>query len=70
MKIMDSLDSVAENELMIFWEVSHENIVRYFDHFQIRFGEVKKTFLITEFCEVKDYISIDLILNHNSFKPI
>lgn len=57
MKIMDSLDSVAENELMIFWEVSHENIARYFDHFQIRFGENEKTFLITEFCEVTNYIN-------------
>lgn len=67
MKIMDSLDSVAENELMIFWKISHENIVRYFDHFHMQFGDVKKAFLITEFCEVNDYISIDLIFKYNSF---
>lgn len=57
MKIIDSaaesLDTDAENELMIFWNVNHENIVRYFDHFQIQLGHIKKTFIITEYCKVK-----------------
>ena len=56
MKIMDQLDSATENELMIFSEISHENIVRYFDHFHRSIkGEGNQTFLITEYCEVSRY---------------
>ena len=52
MKIMDELDSVTENELEMFFEISHENIVRYFDHFHLEIGDDNQTFLITEYCEV------------------
>ena len=52
MKIMDAFDSATENELEMFWEVVHENIVRYFDHFSLKIGRDNQTFLITEYCEV------------------
>jgi hypothetical protein len=52
MKIMDKSNSATINELELFSEITHENIVRYFDHFHIRIGDEDKTFLITEFCEV------------------
>ena len=52
MKIMDHLNSTTMNELELFSEIIHENIVRYFDHFHKRIGGEYKTFLITEFCEV------------------
>ena len=52
MKIMDKLDSSTINELELFSEINHENIVRYFDHFYKQIGEENKTFLITEYCEV------------------
>ena len=49
---MDQSDSVTENELKLFSEIIHENIVRYFDHFYKKIGEENQTFLITEYCEV------------------
>ena len=59
MKIMDQLDSATVNELDLFSEIIHENIVRYFDHFHKKIGEEYETFLITEYCEVS---RIDKIL--------
>lgn len=53
-KIMDRLDSITENELDMFFEINHENIVRYFDHFHLKIGDENQTFLITEFCEVNN----------------
>ena len=52
MKIMDQLDSVTVNEIELFSEIIHENIVRYFDHFHKNIGGENQTFLITEYCEV------------------
>ena len=49
---MDQLDSATMNELELFSEIIHENIVRYFDHFYKKVGEENQTFLITEYCEV------------------
>ena len=49
---MDKLDSATENELSIFFRINHDNIVRYFDHFHLKFGDDNQTFLITEYCEV------------------
>ena len=49
---MDQLDSATINELDLFSEITHENIVRYFDHFYKKVGEEYQTFLITEYCEV------------------
>ena len=52
MKIMKKLDLATMNELELFSETNHENIVRYFDHFHMRIGSENKTFLITEYCKV------------------
>jgi hypothetical protein len=54
MKIMDKLDSATENELEMFFEISHENILRYFDHFHLKIGDENQTFFITEYCEVSE----------------
>lgn len=51
---MDRLDSITENELEMFFEINHENIVRYFDHFHLKIGNDNHTFLVTEFCEVNN----------------
>ena len=53
---MDELDSGTENELGMFFEISHENIVRYFDHFHLKIGDDSQTFLITEYCEVSNLV--------------
>lgn len=52
MKIMNSEDGSAANELELLWDISHDNIVRYFDHFQARISDCNHIFLITEFCQV------------------
>ena len=52
MKIMDQLDSATENELEISSKINHENIVRYFDHFNLSIEGENQTFLITEYCQV------------------
>ena len=49
---MDQLDSVTENELDIFSEINHENIVKYYDHFHMSIEGDNQTFLITEYCKV------------------
>ena len=42
---MDQLDSTIEDELYLFVQINHENIVRYFDHFHKRIVSQHKTFL-------------------------
>ena len=56
---MDQLNWATENELELFSEINHENIVRYFDHFHIRIEGEHQTFLITEYCEVSRYSIIN-----------
>lgn len=52
MKIMDRFNSTTENELTIFLEVSHENILKYIHDFQKKIGGEDHTFLVTEYCQV------------------
>ena len=56
MKIMDQTDSTTFNELELFSKINHDNIVRYFDHFHKKIGGENQTFLITEYCQVSNYI--------------
>ena len=53
MKIIDQLESSLERELDVFYEINHENIVKYFD--RIHHMNIEKenlTFLVTEYCQV------------------
>lgn len=50
---MDESNSATENELNLFLEINHDNIVRYFDHFNLD----NQTFLIMEYCEVSIYLT-------------
>lgn len=53
MKIsIEKYDSSAENELAIFLEINHENIVKYYDHFDLNISGDDHTFIIMEYCEV------------------
>jgi hypothetical protein len=56
MKIMNYFDLASVNELEIFWDITHEYIVRYYDHFHLEIGNENQTFLITEYCEVSSKI--------------
>lgn len=58
MKVMDK-DEVAENELEIVRRLNHENVVKYFDHFDFTVGnnyghQELKMCIISEFCEQGD----------------
>ena len=64
---MDQLNSATENEIELFSEISHGNIVRYFDHFHKKFGDDYKTFLITEYCEVSRIDKISPHLDYYSY---
>ena len=55
------------NELKLYWEINHENIVRYFDHFNVRKKNQENcTFLIIEYCEVsKDIHTVNNLISLN-----
>jgi len=52
MKVMDKLDPTSENEQIMLWKISHENVVRYFDHFNQELDGSLHTCVVIEFCEV------------------
>ena len=49
---MDKSHSATENELELFSDINHENIVKYLDHFHMSVVGENQTFLIVEYCEV------------------
>lgn len=58
MKIMD-LNEMAQNETHILTQLNHENVVKYFEHFELDTGSYSnhysnqfKLCIVTEFCEV------------------
>ena len=58
---MKSEEYSTENEVSIFLQIEHENIVRYYDHFHKKINDEYYTFLIIEYCEVR-------IKKKNSYK--
>jgi len=60
MKLMDN-DKVAENELEVIMRVNNENVVKYFDHFELTIRNERdlqelKLCIITEYCEVDFFL--------------
>ena len=41
-----------QNEFTVLLKINHENILRYFEHFEGEFNDIDATFIITEYCEV------------------
>lgn len=63
MKMLEKSDDSAENEFITYLKVNHENIVKYFDHFD-HYEEENSTdyiCIITEYCEVTS-IALQYIL--------
>ena len=54
---MDKLDQSAENEFTLMWEINHENILKYYEHFDHEIRDKEYTCVITEYCHVR-FISI------------
>lgn len=62
MKIMN-LDEIAQNETEILKQLDHENIVKYFDHFELDTrsnanNRQIKLCIVTEFCQVEMFFFI------------
>ena len=49
---MDKLDPSALNEFSLMWKISHENILKYYEHFDQEIDGLDYTCVITEYCEV------------------
>ena len=45
-----------QNELSFLMDISHQNIVRYFEHFEGVFNRFDCFFIITEYCHVSSFI--------------
>lgn len=52
MKMMDKFDVTADNERFILKMIKNDNIIRYFDHFDLKISNSDYSCVITEFCEV------------------
>lgn len=52
MKVLEKSNPSAENELAVLFRISHENILKYFDHFDHEERGVDCICIITEYCEV------------------
>ena len=67
--ISTKYDSTTENELEILLEINHENIVKYYEHFDLYIRGEDHTIIIMEYCEVNFNLNIlvpySLISNYN-----
>ena len=43
----------VQNEFSLLLEINHENIVRYFEHFDGIYDRLDCFFIITEYCHVR-----------------
>lgn len=66
MKVMVS-DDMALNELVILMRLDHENVIKYYDHFEVNVWKIIPFFeidlqlcVITEYCEVGSIIQFIL----------
>ena len=58
-----SNNSKIEKEFKLLLEINHENILRYFEHFDGVMDIFHSTFIITEYCHVNHIFSHLFILN-------
>ena len=54
--IKNRFNKKIQNEFALLLEISHQNILRYFDHFEDVYEDLDCTFIITEYCHVNSYI--------------
>lgn len=48
-------DNSAENEFSLYLRISHENVLKYFDHFQHEQNGTDYICIIVEYCEVVSF---------------
>ena len=59
MKVMNKLDPTAENEFSLMWRINHENILKYYEHFDHKIRGRDYTCVITEYCEVSVFTCLN-----------
>ena len=52
MKVMNKLDPSAENEFSLMWRINHENILKYYEHFDHEIRGKDYTCVVIEYCHV------------------
>ena len=62
-------DSDTENEFLIYLQISHENVLKYFDHFEHEEDGLDYICIITEYCQVH-FCTLFLIVLHLSLMSI
>ena len=53
-----------ENELVTLWKINHENIVKYYEHFENKMYGRNCTCIITEYCQVFTILTLNLLLRN------
>ena len=60
------LNETAQNELKLLKQLDHENIIKYFDHFDEKLHDSEYLCIICEYCENRDLrIQINEAINSN-----
>ena len=49
------LSKIAQNELRLMKQINHENIIKYFDHFDQECFDTDYLCIISEFCQVLQF---------------
>ena len=50
--IKNRFNQKVQNEFALLLEINHQNILRYFEHFEDVYKDLECTFIITEYCHV------------------
>mgnify|MGYP003385454995 CR=1 FL=1 len=54
--IKNRFNQKVQNEFSLLLKINHENILRYFEHFEDVYDDLDCTFIITEYCQVSSNI--------------
>lgn len=67
MKMMDQ-NEIADNELLVLMRLEHDNVLKYFDHFQFQFkiADVRSKF-VTKLCVITEFCQVISSFIHTSF---
>ena len=50
--IKNRFNQKVQNEFALLLEINHQNILRYFEHFEDVYKDLECTFIVTEYCHV------------------
>lgn len=53
MKVIKNAGDMAKREFENMLKINHENVIKYYDHFDHKIDYIENTCIIMEYCEVK-----------------